>query len=324
MTLSRRRAISRKRTSRRQLRNKRMSSRFSQRDGVGLEENSSLDLNSFTNVLGSGGFGLIASNPRDPTQVIKLFYTQNSCDAAQFEANLLGRVFVALASVKCGMSQVEVPKPMGFWKDEIAHNGLHFSCAFRMKRVMPPPGFHVLIHIALRSEGELDKEIGRSGAQPIGPANPSRGFFAVPEYLESYLQKVPSQVKGDIHNVHDLAKRCGFLWATIVLVASVAPLDVEFVLGVDGATNELAVWALDFNLATSFTDHEKPQDISKMLVYGSKGVAGAGMDLYVPPGDSPYFDSWRSGALESMACSKYPSSNVKTGLEMALQQLEQE
>jgi hypothetical protein len=298
-----------------------------------LEQVEWIDTAQFTELVGSGGFGLIMGHASQP-RALKLYYDAGDSGAARHEASLMAAARTAIGRVSHLMTQLGgVPQPLGHTSaSSVAHNHHSYACALEMERVRAPPGVEPpgLVHVILRAgyESRLDRHWGRdTNNRSIGAHNPSRGFFATPAYLESLLGALPAEVRGDLVRVADVVERCGFMWAAIVALGNVVPLDVEFLLGLDAAGQRLSVWALDYNLAQAVPADATAEAIARLLVVGVPEAVGAGLDLYIPDGDGPWFEAWKKGATIVVAhCRGTGLASPQTlhGLILAIERLQDE
>jgi mannose-6-phosphate isomerase-like protein (cupin superfamily) len=216
-----------------------------------------LEVDKYTTILGSGGFGLVVYNPSD-NMVMKLIYKESQCAEASIEAGYHKRVYEKIQEwlVKHPKDQINVIKPYGYRDQAIVWNDQFFRCSYVMDLIRPIPGFKSLVHVILKEENKhiLNKEVGRIYTQPISKTNPSRGFFATCDYItDNILDRVN---KGNIRGCNDLARLLGLLFGISVFGARVIPKDAEYVLSYN--KDLLTVTMLDFGMFV-------PIDLSKPL-----------------------------------------------------------
>lgn len=220
-------------------------------------EERQLDVDKYTKVLGSGGFGLVVYNPLDNI-VMKLIYKDSQCQEASVESGYHKQVYEKVKEwlKNHPLDQIDVIKPHGFRDQAIVWNDQYFRCSYVMDLIKPIPGFSTLVHIILKEENKqlFNKELGRISTQPVSNTNPSRGFFATCEYItENILTKVNSNM---ITSCDELARLLGILFGISIFGAKIIPKDAEYVLSYKN--NQLTVTMLDFGMFI-------PLDLSKPL-----------------------------------------------------------
>jgi hypothetical protein len=107
-------------------------------------------------------------------------------------------------------------------------------------------------------------------SRPVGPDNPTRGFFAGPTEMEAILADVESKIF-----LAAIAWKMG--WATRRLLgAGILPIDLEWIYGGDDC-----LWLIDFGLCRYGS--VDPDEF--LYREGSEGLA---TDIYIPPAGSEH------------------------------------
>lgn len=262
--------------------------------------NSKINITKYNTVLGSGGFGMIISEPSG-MNVVKLFYTKDTCGEMAKEYESFVTAYNALEDNP--FPQISIPEPKKLDNRNISFKAKSFQCGIEMKRVQPIPIMadkkNGMIHIILKEENKrmMNREVGRKYGSPPSEENPSRGFFATGSYIESdILPSLKPEEKIGITTIGDIAFRLGYSFALLVAYAELYPNDVEYCLGlIDGIVN---VVIMDFGMCIPI-DYTQPADsIVKMVLHGNgKNVHSTGIsaDLYFPYSDDPTFPKFAEG-----------------------------
>jgi len=276
-----------------------------------------MDLTGFTEIIGSGGFGMIVKH-ENQEDVIKLFYRNKDCQTASEESSRHLEAYKAIKKItkeRPGL-QISTSQPIAFRDEAVQFRDTEYRCAYVMKYMESIPGYK-LIHIILKDEYErmVNRNVGRSYMEPISDANPSRGFFATSKYIENnILPTLNRDVKGALTSVKMIANRMGMLYGTIIFGTKMVPIDAEYVL--DIANGKLNVAILDFgmfqrmDLINFMGENHRKKILGKyvkMLQYDVQGI-----DLYFPEPDSEYWNPFMDGVKTA---SRFFIPSVKNKIE---------
>ena len=275
--------------------------------------NTKINMSKYTNILGSGGFGMIVSNTRGK-DVVKLYYRQNSCKEMNAEYVSFLSAYNALEDYP--YPQLTIPEPKKIDNRNIQFKNTKFLCGIEMKRVAPIPfmgGTNGLIHIILKEgyKPMMNKEVSKNYSNPISNSNPSRGFFATGTYITSdILTRLTEEQRSGINSIDDIAFRMGYGFAILVVVAELYPNDVEYCLGmVDSILN---VVILDFGMAMPINYSIDTRRIADIILYGDKELehsTGISNDLYFPDNDDPTFEAFIAGIAAVKSLIQDPKKN---------------
>lgn len=226
-----------------------------------------MDLSNAT-IHGAGGYGIVVGAGPNPTRVWKLFYgapttvSHSILKEWQIHQYLNGNTF----------SDAHIPKAFSFQTTATFFQEKIHTCGIEMEFMPPPKGFQEQVHMLLGYKGDdIDEEWGVKTAEPIGPTNPTRGFFASPEMLEMIWKE-----EGSDMTVERLAYIMGKTYRKFLEIG-VLPIDVEWVWSNGKPT------LLDFGLC----EYSEITNPSKFLQ--KKGLRGLADDFYIPhEGDRGY------------------------------------
>ena len=207
---------------------------------------------------------------------LKLLYDVEACEALRHEANLQQAAAVALEG-----SPVHVPAILSATTEPLQVAGKWYLCGLEMERIPVLPEFGEPVHMLLGYDGDdIDTSWGRQTARPVGPNNPSRGFFAGPEMLEAiWADERASSAKshaapsyageGITMKIEDVAYAMG-LATKKLLTAGIIPNDLEWIYGGAGQ-----IYLIDFGLCRF--GHLTPEEY--LARTGSESVTA---DIYLP------------------------------------------
>lgn len=259
-------------------------------------ETMNVNLENYTDVIGSGGFGMIVLNKKDNT-VIKLIYSLNDCKVAKKEATIHWDFYKALQKISKSISQINTPKPIAFVDKDLTFQNNKYGCAYIMS-YLPSFKDYSLIHIIFKTDYDniLNKKVGRVYTEKISETNPSRGFFATIPYIENnILPQMSDSLKKDIKNGNDISFRVGVLYGTCIFGAKVFPIDAEYVLSI--TNDRLSVTLLDFGM---FIPIDFDADKAKIMEQFDKARFDIeDIDLYFPYSESVYYKDFIKGILHS-------------------------
>lgn len=224
-------------------------------------------------ILGAGGYGIVYRSGRN---AVKLFYDLDCARAIEKEAAIQKRAREILDGI------LFVPEIYSVQAQPVAIEGRHYLCGIEMERIPILEKFGEPLHTLLGYHGEdINISWGKTTALPVGPGNPSRGFFAGPDLLEkiledeSCLHKAETQVSDGI-TLECVAYTMGRALRGL-LDGGILPIDLEFIYGGGGR-----LYLIDFGLC-EFGRADPEEFLERQ---GSSGLRG---DIYVPhEGDRGY------------------------------------
>ncbi len=221
-------------------------------------------------ILGAGGYGLVISAG---SKAKKLFYDLDAAASIREEAEIQQQARRLLGGV------VSVPEIYTVRGLQISWNGPRYLDGIEMDAVPCVDGWNEQIHILLGYSGgaDIDTSWGRNMSRPVGPDNPTRGFFAGPTEMEAILVDTGSKISLGL-----IAWKMG--WATRRLLgAGILPIDLEWIYGGDDC-----LWLIDFGLCRY--DVADPDEF--LYREGSEGLA---TDIYIPQAGSEHRGSFLLG-----------------------------
>ncbi len=208
-------------------------------------------------IIGAGGYGLIIEKYN---YVLKLLYDTEACRLLQNEATIQERAFQALQGI------INVPRIISYKWTPKTFRGQSYLCGIAMERAYGLPEYDdQLIHMMLGSVEGLAEYQGRSTSEPVGPTNPSRGFFASTDTLLNIWDDNDSE-----WTIDNVAYIMGRTYRALIN-AGIVPIDLEFVYGSDDK-----IYCLDFGLCT----FGSVSDLAGFLT--AKGRIGLGSEPYIP------------------------------------------
>ena len=259
-------------------------------------KNTNIDINDFDTVLGSGGFGRIYQHKTKPI-VSKFIYSKTSCAKGKLEYDIFNYIYNTLISFNCKTfpKQIYIPKPINYDNNVVHKNNISFSCSFTMEKINAIQPYNEMIHIILKKEYEkyTGKSVGRSYMNSVNLlTNPSRGFFASEANIETIL-KANKQFAGELTSVNDIAYNLGYIYAFLVGVCKIFPIDVEYLLGIKN--NLITVIVLDFGMCEKIMNKTDEEIIEKI-------VEIAFFDVYFPYKTEKLFEYLKMGIYSAMEC----------------------
>ncbi len=217
-------------------------------------------INNDSALLGAGSYGLVLES-FNPQHAIKLFYDLKACADIKHEYKMQSDVRSILQQQ---VPEVHVPELHYVEQNEILYKRQKYVCGIAMERLTPPNGYNEMVHCALGYSGyDLNSSWGRITSQPVDESNPTRGFFADANHLETIWEAEESNM-----TIEHLAYLMGR--ASRVLVNNgIMPIDVEYV------WSKGRLYMIDFGLCKY-----KYIDPQTYLTMG--GVDGLLSDVYIP------------------------------------------
>jgi hypothetical protein len=175
---------------------------------------------------------------------------------------------------------------------------------------------HIILKQGYENSGMINKEAGRKYAEPIGEKNPSRGFFAGPNYIgDTILPSLTEEQKGILTTVDAIAETIGKIFAVILGIAGIIPNDVEYCLVLED--NLLKIAVLDFGMAIPFPEDITKAELVKTILTGSnkyQRATGVEYDLYFPDRDSALFAAFERGMISVLESGDIPKKEVLTNV----------
>jgi hypothetical protein len=229
----------------------------------------SLNLNS-SEILGAGGYGIVFSSGR---KAVKLLYDLDACKDLYREAKLQERARELLEGI------VRVPQIYSYMNHSVLVKGTQYLCGIEMERIPVLPEFDEPLHMLLgfSDPDEVNRSWGRSIAKPVGPENPSRGFFAGLDLLEEILEADGLTLEG-------VAATMGIALCTL-LDGGILPNDLEWIYG-----GSRRIYLIDFGLC-EFGTAEPEEFLNRQ---GSSGLRG---DIYIPQKEDRGYREFLEGFL---------------------------
>lgn len=208
--------------------------------------------------LGIGGYGIVF---QDRNTAIKLLHETDKCQELIHEAKIQQKVRKALKN-----TAIKVPCLLDYSTYPVDYKNKIYLCGIAMDAVPLVKEFDEQVHIVLgqKDTSDLDESWGQSIGQHVNAKNPTRGFFASPDFLEELWKERESK-----WTIESVAFTMGH-GLRLLLDAGIMPDDVEWIYGGD---DEL--WLLDFGHCWEGTI--KPLDY-----LNKKGLTGLASDIYVP------------------------------------------
>jgi len=230
-------------------------------------------------ILGAGGYGLVVKNG---PHALKLFYAGPGEPPANplAEAEIQTKAAQILAG--CAGRVARVPAVKSAFAQPVVWAGSPFLNGITMEVVPSQRVDGNQLHILLGYDGsDLDTLWLRSVAEPPGPANPPRGFFAGGDTLEDLWEDCGSR-----WTIERVAALMGHTMGALI-AGGVVPVDLEFVYGDDDE-----IWLIDFGLCRA--GHVDPHTF--LTARGSEGLAG---EIYIPQeggrGRAEFLESYYRG-----------------------------
>lgn len=239
----------------------------------------STDINKYTTVVGSGGFGLILKHINKP-KVAKLLYNTQSCSDAQIEYTKHQHIYNCLQKFidTNKLTQIDISKPLSFSNENVFiernKNIVEFKCYYIMSllnAISIPKGdtqlvfrgidklnidyykyhdFNHLIQLIYKEDeygSTLNKLVGKKYMENVSTDNPERGFFLTTTYIEQLIKHFnKAGLSGDIKSNDDILERMGTIFSIIIFDSEYIPEDSEYVLSMNN--DILSVTVLDFGM----------------------------------------------------------------------------
>jgi hypothetical protein len=223
--------------------------------------------------LGIGGYGIVF---QDKNTAIKLLHEADKCQELVHEAKIQQKVRKALKN-----TGIQVPRVLEYSTYPVQYKNRTYLCGIAMDVVPTVKEFDEQVHIVLgqRDTSDLDESWGQKIGQRVGPENPTRGFFASPDFLEELWEE-----RGSKWTVEKAAYTMG-QGLRLLLNAGIVPDDVEWIYGGDDE-----IWLLDFGLC--WEGYVEPLEY-----LNKKGTTGLASDIYVPHEDQKGYTEFLEGFM---------------------------
>lgn len=208
-------------------------------------------------LLGIGGYGIVVQHH---STAIKLLHDLDTCTELVHEAKIQKKARRSLTSI------VKVPAVLDYSTYPVRFKQTLYLCGIAMEAVPVLSEFNEQIHMifGLDDSSSLDESWGQTTSEPVSASNPTRGFFASPDFLEELWQERNSK-----WTIDSVCFTMGYALRSL-LDAGILPDDVEWIYGAD---DEL--WLLDFGLCKFGT-------LDPFTYLHAKGLTGLASDIYVP------------------------------------------
>ncbi len=220
-------------------------------------------------IIGAGSFGLVVEG-ENPDVAMKLIYDLAAAEELRHEAAMQQK---ALELLESAVPEVGVPEVYQVDNKLQKYGDRTYLCGLKMARVPFPPGYNECAHITLGYSGyDLNTSWGVETLRPVGPDNPTRGFFADANHLEDIWE-----AEGSDMTVERLSGIMGRATACLVS-GEFLPLDVEWI------WSGGRPWLIDFGMCiTGSTDR------AQFLDYP---IYGPNADIYIPKAGDEGYDSF--------------------------------
>lgn len=227
-------------------------------------------------LVGAGSFGLVL---HENDKAMKLFYDCHDFDAVIYEAEMQIKAREILA---IQVPEVRVPQVF-FTTCEISnYNTKSHLRGLAMEYVIPPLHYNECVHITLGYYGsDINTSWGVETLKPVGPTNPTRGFFADANHLEDIWDGEASPEKeGSDMTIERLTTLMGKATGCLVR-AGYLPLDVEWI------WSNGHPWLIDFGMCKL-----GQMSLEEFLNYP---VYGPNADVYIPKQGDEGYDAFMTG-----------------------------
>lgn len=225
-------------------------------------------------VIGAGSFGLMVRS-FNPDIAIKLIYDLDGCKDMYHEAAMQTKARDILAA---SCPDVGVPEVYYIENKELRYRGRRYLCGIGMTYLPFPKGYNECVHITLGYIGyDLNTSWGVETLKPVGPDNPTRGFFADANRLEDIWE-----TEGSYMSVERLAAIMGRATAGLVS-AGYLPIDVEWI------WSGGRPWLIDFGMCR--LGNMTREAFLNYPVYGPNA------DIYIPKAGDEGYDAFMNAYL---------------------------
>lgn len=210
-------------------------------------------------IIGAGGYGIVLDLGNGHREAIKLFKHVEDCKAIGLEARIQNRCYELFLG-----TEIYVPKLTFYRQSPIKYRNVPYLCGIGMEYLPPPLDFEEQVHMVLGYEGnDIDSSWGTRMSEPVSSENPTRGFFASADTMESIWKQ-----EGSSMNLDKMSYLMGKGFRTII-DAGIIPIDIEWV------WSKGKPWMIDFGLC-----QEGKVNPEEFLLKG--GSEGLGTDIYWP------------------------------------------
>jgi hypothetical protein len=228
-----------------------------------------------SNTAGAGGYGLVIK-PKSKNEVFKLFYDLSTCTKMAEEAEIQQNAYLLF---KKYLPEVGVPKVTYFKQNTIKFADNNYLCGIGMKYISPPNGYDEAVHIILGYEDDdIDTSWGRTVSSSVSLTNPTRGFFASKDTLETIWSNEQSDM-----TVEKMAYLMGKSMR-LFIDNGIIPMDLEFIWS-------SKPYIIDFGLCELGA-------IEPLKFFEMGGTHGLSTDIYVPHKGQEGYDSFKMGYFD--------------------------
>jgi len=246
-----------------------------------------INLEEYTDIIGGGGFGIIAKHSRKD-EVVKLLFKSEDCNNAEIEFRMNRKVYESIKLIEESYPSLRVntPIPIHFSNDPVETKMGSFKCYYSMSLINTLPNSKYLFHTVLKDEYEniMNKLISKNYKDPVSDENPARGIFYTYKKLDPLLNELKDVV---IRTVKDISFRMGALFGICIFGSQLFPIDGEFVLSIQN--NKLYLSLLDFGM---FEQVDINSDVKELY---KKYIDNFGIDIYLPYMDSYLYEDFKKG-----------------------------
>ncbi len=222
--------------------------------------------------LGAGSFGTLVLG-FNPEIAIKLINDVSGCIEMYNEAKLQIRAREILNTC---IPEVKVPEVHFIENKQIIYKNKKYLCGLGMTYIPFPKGYNECVHITLGYYGDdINTSWGVETLKPVGPENPTRGFFADANHLEDIWEQ-----EGSDMTIEQLATIMGRATGCLVR-AGYLPLDVEWI------WSNGHPWLIDFGMCKL-----GQMSLEEFLDYP---VYGPNADVYIPKQGDEGYDAFMTG-----------------------------
>jgi hypothetical protein len=227
-------------------------------------------------IKGAGGYGVVVATEPNPIRVWKHLYNPHAYSECVNEAQIMFQV----QEIKKKIPEIHIPTLYQYDFDTVLLQEKPHMRGLDMEFIPPPHGFKEQVHMLLGYKGDdTDEEWGVKMAEPVGPENWTRGFFASPETLEMIWKEEGSEM-----TIERLAFIMGKTYRALLEI-NVLPIDLEWVWSNGKPT------LLDFGLC----EFAPMLPLDPYAFLRKKGLRGLADDFYIPHEGNRGYEEFMKG-----------------------------
>jgi hypothetical protein len=216
-------------------------------------------MNNNVPTLGAGSFGTVVLGINQNI-AIKLINDVSQCKEMYNEAELQ---LQARKILEISTPTVSIPDVFFIENKNIKYRNKTYLCGIGMTYIPFPNSYNECVHITLGYYGnDINSSWGVETLKPVGPENPTRGFFADANHLEDIWE-----AEGSDMTIDHLATIMGHATGSLVRQGFL-PLDVEWI------WSKGRPWLIDFGMCK--LGQIEPLEFLKYPIYGPEA------DVYMP------------------------------------------